>query len=61
MMVGRGSRIPCIFLRAGTTKRLQVTTADTGLPVGQRIVGGDALLVYSEMLKVNLGFIAISL
>lgn len=53
MMVGRGSRIPCIFLSAGTTKRLQVTTADTGLPVGQRTDGGDALLVYSEMLKVN--------
>lgn len=32
MMVGRGSRIPCIFLNAGITKRLQVTTADTGLP-----------------------------
>lgn len=38
IMVGRGSRIPCIFLSAGTTKRLQVTTADTGLPVGQRMV-----------------------
>lgn len=32
MMVGRGSRIPCIFLKAGMTKRLHVTTADTGLP-----------------------------
>lgn len=32
MIVGLGSRIPCIFLSAGTTKRLQVTTADTGLP-----------------------------
>lgn len=31
-MVGLGSRIPCIFLKAGMTKRLQVTTADTGLP-----------------------------
>lgn len=31
-MVGRGSRIPCIFLKAGMTKRLHVTTADTGLP-----------------------------
>lgn len=51
MMVGRGSRIPCIFLSAGTTKRLQVTTADTGLPIGQRTVGGDALLIYCEMLK----------
>lgn len=32
MMVGLGSKIPCIFLNAGMTKRLQVTTADTGLP-----------------------------
>lgn len=32
MMVGRGSRMPCIFLRAGITNRLHVTTADTGLP-----------------------------
>lgn len=32
MIVGLGSRIPCIFLNAGITKRLQVTTADTGLP-----------------------------
>lgn len=24
--------MPCIFLSAGITKRLQVTTADTGLP-----------------------------
>lgn len=31
-MVGLGSRIPCIFLKAGMTKRLQVTTADTGFP-----------------------------
>ncbi len=36
MMVGRGSRIPCIFLNAGITKRLQVTTADTGLPETER-------------------------
>lgn len=53
IMVGRGSRIPCIFLSAGTTKRLQVTTADTGLPVGQRMVvkerknGGESLFIYS--------------
>lgn len=32
MMVGRGSKMPCIFLKAGITKRLQVTTADTGFP-----------------------------
>lgn len=32
MMVGLGSKIPCIFLKAGMTKRLQVTTADTGFP-----------------------------
>lgn len=36
MMVGRGSSIPCIFLNAGMTKRLQVTTADTGLPERER-------------------------
>lgn len=36
MMVGRGSKIPCIFLRAGMTKRLHVTTADTGLPERER-------------------------
>ncbi len=36
MMVGRGSRIPCIFLNAGITKRLQVTTADTGFPETER-------------------------
>lgn len=24
--------MPCIFLKAGMTKRLQVTTADTGFP-----------------------------
>ena len=32
MMVGLGSKMPCIFLKAGMTKRLQVTTADTGFP-----------------------------
>lgn len=32
IMVGLGSRMPCIFLSAGITKRLHVTTADTGLP-----------------------------
>ena len=32
IIVGRGSKIPCIFRRAGITNRLQVTTADTGLP-----------------------------
>lgn len=32
IIVGLGSRMPCIFLRAGITNRLQVTTADTGLP-----------------------------
>lgn len=38
IMVGLGSKIPCIFLKAGITKRLQVTTADTGFPrtVAQR-------------------------
>lgn len=36
MMVGRGSRMPCIFLRAGITNRLHVTTADTGLPGTQK-------------------------
>lgn len=36
MIVGLGSRIPCIFLNAGITKRLQVTTADTGLPEKKR-------------------------
>lgn len=36
MMVGRGSRIPCIFLKAGMTKRLHVTTADTGFPVKRK-------------------------
>lgn len=41
MMVGRGSRIPCIFLRAGMTKRLQVTTADTGLPANVRERGRE--------------------
>lgn len=32
MIVGLGSKMPCIFLSAGMTKRLQVTTADTGFP-----------------------------
>lgn len=32
IIVGLGSRIPCIFLRAGITNRLHVTTADTGFP-----------------------------
>lgn len=32
MIVGLGSKMPCIFLKAGMTKRLQVTTADTGFP-----------------------------
>ena len=40
IIVGRGSRIPCIFLKAGMTKRLHVTTADTGLPgTNRRSVG----------------------
>lgn len=37
--------MPCIFLKAGMTKRLQVTTADTGFPRtdGQgEIDGGEA-------------------
>lgn len=38
MMVGRGSKMPCIFLSAGTTKRLQVTTADTGFPGSAKII-----------------------
>lgn len=28
--------MPCIFLKAGMTKRLQVTTADTGFPGTKR-------------------------
>lgn len=40
MMVGLGSKIPCIFLKAGMTKRLQVTTADTGFPGTNRRTGG---------------------
>lgn len=36
MMVGLGSKMPCIFLKAGMTKRLQVTTADTGFPGTKR-------------------------
>ena len=32
IIVGLGSKIPCILRRAGITNRLQVTTADTGLP-----------------------------
>lgn len=30
--------MPCIFLSAGTTKRLQVTTADTGFPGSAKII-----------------------
>lgn len=46
MMVGLGSKMPCIFLKAGMTKRLQVTTADTGFPradgrTERRGSGGD--------------------
>lgn len=40
MMVGLGSKMPCIFLKAGMTKRLQVTTADTGFPRTDRVERG---------------------